>query len=395
MKITGIIAEYNPFHNGHAHQIEKSRAFSDNIICLMSGNFTQRGEPAIADKWQRTRLALSGGADLVIELPFLYAIQSAEKFAAFGVKIFNELNCIDNLCFGSENGQTEALERCARVLLDEQEMFTNCLHENLNNGDSFAKAREKALCVALNEDVSSLVSKSNNILGIEYIKALMAEKSKIKPITIKRMGSNYNDSDMHPVFPSATSVREELKANGFSDALSMGVPKECVPYYDFEPLTDTTNYFNLVMFSIRKLSLEELSEIYEVGEGLEFRIKKAAMTATNLESLIDSIKTKRYTKTRINRILLNCVMSVTKKVISMVNFDSNMLYARVLGYKKEKSALLSHVCKNSKIPVILKAKDFVKNELFMYDILATDIYSMLGKNILPAAKDYTGKLIVL
>ena len=203
MKITGIITEYNPFHNGHLYHLNTAKKVTNchGIVCIMSGNFVQRGEPAIIDKWKRTEMALLNGVDLVIELPTFYAVSSAEFFAKGAVDILNNIGVVDNIFFGSECGDINLLYKIAEVLTKEPKEFKLKIKENLKSGVTYAKAREKTLIDILdNEDLNEILSNSNNILGIEYIKAIIKSNSSITPLTMKREGSKYNDKKFHTVF---------------------------------------------------------------------------------------------------------------------------------------------------------------------------------------------------
>ncbi|MGL5084152.1 MAG: tRNA(Met) cytidine acetate ligase, partial [Clostridium sp.] len=209
MNITGIITEYNPFHNGHLYHLDsaKSRTSSDGIICIMSGNFMQRGEAAMVDKFERTKMAIENGVDLVLELPTFYALSSAEQFAKGSVSILNSLGVVNNIFFGSECGNVDDLIKIAKVLVHEPLEFKEELKINLDKGLTFAKSREISLVKLLkDENLSQILQNSNNILGIEYIKALLTLNSEISPLTLKREGASYNDKTLSSQFASATSI---------------------------------------------------------------------------------------------------------------------------------------------------------------------------------------------
>ena len=212
--VLGIISEYNPFHNGHMHHLQecKKNTKCDGVICIMSGNFMQRGGPAIIDKWKRAQMAIENGVDLVIELPTYYAVSSAEFFAYGSVSILNSLEIVNNLFFGSECGDIKSLTKIAQTLVEEPWEFKEILKRNINSGLTFAKARELALIEFTNDNyIENIISSSNNILGIEYIKAILKLNSPIVPFTLKREGSSYNDKLLSTSFSSATSIREALK----------------------------------------------------------------------------------------------------------------------------------------------------------------------------------------
>ncbi len=395
MKITAIIAEYNPFHNGHAYHIKESCALAGEtyIICVMSGNFVQRGEPAIADKWERTRMALYGGADLVIELPFLYATQSAEGFAMGAVEIVDALGCVDHLSFGSECCELSTLKSYAEVLANEPPEFQTMLRAYLDEGHSFPRARELALSGIFSGE-ADVLSSSNDILAVEYLKALIQFESKVEPLCIKRRGSGYRDSAMAVDFSSATAIRKELREHGVTGKVLSNLPPQSVSALAASPLVDTEEYFRLVQFKLRTMSTADIANIYDVTEGLENRIKSAAQSSKNYWELIMGIKSKRYTYTRVARVLLYCLFGVTKDAIGAAN-GNFPLYARVLGMRRHSKKLLAFLAKQSHIPVITKSSEFKDNPLLRYDILATDIYSLLSKEISPSGRDYTERFITL
>lgn len=395
MKITAIIAEYNPFHNGHAYHIRETCEVVGEtyIICVMSGNFVQRGEPAIADKWARTRMALYSGADIVIELPFLYATQSAEGFALGAVEIVDALNCVDHLSFGSESGNLPALQSNAQVLMDEPPEFKKMIRHHLNEGESFPRAREHALYEILREDFEA-VSSSNDILAVEYLKALLQFESLVEPVCIQRRGSNYRDEAIVQEYSSATALRKEIRENGITGKVLDNMPAESLSCMNGLPLTDLDEYFRLIQFKLRTMPVAEIADIYDVSEGLEHRIKSAAQGAENYWQLIMGIKSKRYTYTRIARVLLYCLFGVTKELIESANGDYP-LYARVLGMRSHSKKLLSFLSKKSRIPLITKSAQLNQSPLMRYDLLATDVYGLLNKEIAPSGRDFTERLIVL
>lgn len=239
MKVVGLITEYNPFHNGHKYHLEasKEKASATHSIAVMSGNFLQRGEPALLDKWTRAKMAVDSGVDLVLELPTVFATQSAEYFAHGALSVLEDTNVVDSLCFGSELGDTELLKDIADVLVDEPLEFKNILKKHLNLGLSFPKARSLALKAFFEhakyshfEKIEKIVESPNNILGIEYMKSLIKLKSKITPLTIKRVYSNYHDKDINSSIASATSIREHYFKNKNIKELSSVVPPSTLLY---------------------------------------------------------------------------------------------------------------------------------------------------------------------
>ena len=389
MRVVGLIAEYNPFHNGHQYHIEKAKevANADYAIVVMSGNFVQRGGPAIVDKWQRTEMALNNGVDLVIELPTYYAVSSAEFFAKGAVSILNNLGVVNNLFFGSECGDVNKLTTIAKTLADEDSKLKYIIKENLAKGETFAKAREKALISYLNnEDLNEILTSSNNILVIEYIKSIIRMNSNIKPFTLKREGSNYNDKFLSNSFSSATSIRELLKQKASIESLKDSIPKE-----SYEVLNNLYNnsypfVFDEDMFKFIKYKLQtnciNFNNLYEIIEGLENKLLKEISSSNSYEEFILNIKSKRYTYSKISRILTHIYIGLDSD--SFLNIDdTNNLYARVLGFNKKGREILSLIKRNSSIPLITKIPRFSDNPLLKLDIQATAAYSILNNKLNP------------
>ncbi|MEG1393991.1 MAG: nucleotidyltransferase [Christensenellaceae bacterium] len=391
MKTAGIISEYNPFHNGHAYHIAqtKQNCDVDAIICVMSGNFSQRGIPTIFDKWTRAKMAVAGGADVVLELPFLYAVQSAEGFANGGVRILDALGIVDVLSFGSECADLCMLNTIADTLIAENAAFSQVLKNQLHSGLSFAAARHIALQSICGIDDSDVFSSPNNILAIEYLKALKA--TDMKPYTLKRIGSHYHDEHLHTEFSSASAIRHSIAQDSFEP--HKHIPLDCLSYLDADMPVDR-KFFELILFRLRTLSIAELSEIADVTEGLEYKIKEASKTASDYNDLLLKIKSKRYAQTRISRILLYCLFGITKTDLLLANTVYTP-YARVLAIKKDKIDLLSRISEFSRIPLITKPLNFAENTLLDWDIRATDIYSLLYKKSALSGRDFTQKLLVL
>ncbi len=392
MNNIGIIAEYNPFHNGHKYQLEQLNNY-DNKICIISGNFIQRGLPALYDKWTRTKMALEGGFDLVIELPTYYAINSAEKFAFGGVNILNNLGIISNICFGVENDDLDSLSDIANILVEEPKIYVELLKENLKKGISYAKARENAIIEYTNKKkYANILNSSNNILGIEYLKALKKLNSNISPIIIKRQNSKYNDINIDSNICSATAIRELLNKEEILDKkeiLSNVVPSSTYNLIENINITTLKDFEKEIIFLIRKMSIQELSQILEVNEGIEIRLKKYSFETNDIYQLVDLVKSKRFTQTKIQRILLHILLSMTKNEFNNISKDNE--YIRVLGFNKNGKNLLRQIAKNTSTPIITSVNKYIKqygiNPLLEKDILSSDIY--LGKyNI-----DLTQKII--
>lgn len=404
-KILAIIAEYNPFHNGHLYHLEKSKKIvdPDYSICIMSGNFCQRGDTSIIDKWSKAEMVIKSGFDLVIELPVIYSISSAENFAEGALKILNAFNNV-TLSFGSECGNINVLNKFANILYDEPKEFSTILIHELAKGISYPKARENALMLYLNDvrKYANVLSNSNNILGIEYLKAIKKLRSKVQPITVKRIGTDYNSLKIKDRLASATAIRNLIQND--EDVAKL------VPKSSFDILSSNMKYGKTVsglaifekeiIYTLRKMSVQEIGELQDVSEGLENLIKTAADSCNTLEDLINSIKSKRYTRSRIQRILLYSLLDITKKDIQE-SYKVNP-YIRVLGVSTHGKELLSEISKKrSKFPVITSVKKFmdssnnkVLKNMLSKDILASNIYTLGYDYDSKSNLDYTKKLII-
>lgn len=403
MKINVIVCEYNPLHNGHLYLLEKSKSLHPDCytVCIMSGNFVQRGEAAILDKWQRTKWALNAGADIVIELPTFFALQTADKFAFGAMKIASRLCDQGSISFGSETDNITLLKDIAKTILPQNFEFTDKLQMYLTGNVPFAIARQNAITECLADKynkqlLKETISSSNCILAIEYIKALYILNSTLEPNAILRINSAYNDKELCGSFSSATAIREAIKnKNDISKA---------VPDYVLEDLNNCTlsysSYFdNIILYKLRTMSNEKLSDILDVKEGIENLLIKAANRYNTLDDVITYATNKRYTASRIRRICCYILLNITKSKYQYFNGKNAPIYARVLGFKKEAQPLLKHIKEHSSIPLITSAKDGMENKeispLLGLDITATDIYSLslAGQNS-HSKRDYTHKIIV-
>ncbi|SHE60615.1 nucleotidyltransferase [Clostridium fallax] len=392
MKVVGIITEYNPFHNGHKLHLKKSLNLSeaDAVICIMSGNFMQRGIPSLVDKWTRTSMALSNGVDLVLELPSIFATSSAEFFAKGAVSILNSLGVVDSLCFGSELGDIKNLKLISNVLLEEPSFFKESLKNYCKEGLPFHKARSLALSDyfkeknQLIEDIDIILNSSNNILGMEYIKNLLKLNSSIKPLTIKREGSDYNEKLLQSKTASATAIREAcLKNNDISSI------HDFIPYESYNILknflnegnyfTDPNSMFPFIRYNLL-VNSDALKFIPEVSEGLDNRILKSLWSSSSLDELILKIKSKRYTYTRINRIL--CSIFIGTYDFNILNLrDTSPSYGRVLGLNKKGSKILKAIKNKGNINLITKVPSKVEDSMLKLDIQSTNAYSLISSNI--------------
>ena len=412
-KVVGIIAEYNPFHNGHSYHIQNTKAQTgaDFVVAVMTGNFTQRGNTSVINKWEKTKMALNGDADLVIELPTIYSISSAENFASGAVKILNELGIVDTISFGMEADDVSTLNNIANVLVNEPPEYRAILEHELGKGNSFPKARENALMMYLNDikRYANVVKGSNNILAIEYLKALKKQKSSIVPFGVKREKVYYNSTKIIDEYASATGIRNLLLHNQLEEV------RKVVPAKSYSILLnnlrqgtyvlDIIAYNDEIIYKLRSMTVKQIANLPDVSEGLEYLIKDVSNKTNNLIELINGIKSKRYTQTRIQRILLYALLGITKKDMEMSKKITP--YIRVLGCSEKGKMLLSQI--NSKAKVITSLKKYevsnknkrfcigkqkALNRMLEIDKLATDIYTLGYKKDSKAGLDYTKGLIL-
>lgn len=400
MKILGIIAEYNPFHNGHKYHIQKAKEVTgaDFVVVVMSGNFTQTGNVAIYDKFSRAKIACEYGADLVIELPIIYTSSSAKTFAFGAIMLLNRLGIVDYICFGSETANIDDLQSISNLLQEKNNDINTNIKLELKKGISYPKARENVLSEYLNKDQIDVINKSNNILGIEYLEALNKLNSKIIPYCIKRESSEYND-----IFPqknskkytSATSIRNMIKLGKY-DLIEKFVPASSYTnILNSEPLFNEKLY-KILKYKILTTSNEELKNISEVTEGLENKLKSEIFNSSSYEELIYNLKSKRYTMTKIRRMLINVLLGITKEQLQY-SIKNQITYAHILAIGYNGKTLLSQLSNNSHIKVITKINDNILKSLdediaryVHMDILASNIYYTLSNDIIN--KDYTNRL---
>ena len=389
-KVLGIICEYNPFHNGHLYHLEQSKKAtgSNYVVAVMSGNFTQRGNTAIIDKWSRTEAALRCGVDLVIELPVLYATSSAENFANGAIHILDSLKIIDYLSFGAETSNVDVLDKIAEILYKEPKNYKNILSNELKKGVSYPKAREIALLAYLGNDkqYADILSSPNNILGIEYIKALKAYKSNITPISITRFEVGYNDLSYSGNIASATAIRNIIKNANFEIARKLlPLPSYSILMDNIKQghiIADLSVFERQIIYNLRKMNVSEIAELPDVTEGLEFSIKKVANSCNTIHEFLTLIKSKRYTSTRLQRILLYSLLGITKKDMTLSKKVNP--YIRVLGLNNRGKFLISEIAKaNPKLEIITSVKRFSDKStnknlklLLDKDIFATNVYSI-------------------
>lgn len=359
MKIAAIIAEYNPFHNGHRYQIEETRRLTgaDYILIVMSGDFVQRGGPALCNKYLRTRMALAGGADAVLELPSLYALSSAEFFAGGGITLLNQLGVVDYLSFGSETGDVSLLMEYAGHLLDASSDFDALLKSYLQKGFSYPYARSKAIAT----DNCNLPSSPNDILGIEYCKALIASKSSICPFTLKRRDSGYHETsfDAGSEYASASAIRSLLPMR--PEAVRSYVPSET-----YQLLSDSHNstylvhendYSGLLHYKLLSNKKEGFASYLDCTPDLSDKICKNIPLYTGFSDFCNLLKSRDLTYTRISRVLMHILLDIKTPEFYQKALKERTLfvpYARLLGFRQSASELLSEIKKHSSIPLISK-----------------------------------------
>lgn len=412
-RVLGIIAEYNPFHNGHMYHLQKAKEQSgaQYCICVMSGNFVQRGNTSIVNKWKKAEMALLNGVDLVIELPTIYSVASAEGFSLGAIKLLNNLKIVDAISFGTETSDFAALNNISSIVNEEPMKYKSILNSELKKGLSFPKARENALMLYLNDNkrYDNILNTSNNILAIEYLKALKKIKSTIQPIPVKREKVYYNDNVIVDEFASATAIRKLLKDEEFSEIRKV-VPKSTYQILEKETelgnvVLDLSRYEKEIIYNLRRMTVSEIAELPDVNEGLEHSLKNAANYSNDITNLINIVKTKRYTVTRIQRILICALLGITKRDVVMAKKTEP--YIRVLGFNEKGKELISRINKqNPKATVITSVKKFqdknnnnknskIYKRLLDIDIFSTNVYTMACKSESLANLDYTKNMVIL
>ena len=398
MNVTAIVAEYNPFHNGHKYHIEQTWKKTDNsfIMAIMSGNFVQRGEPALLDKRERARIALMNGADLVVELPAPWATASAERFARGAVYIAHQAGIVNNLSFGCEDDDIETLTKVARVLSDNvyNREIKNYYDEKMC---SYPEARSAVISEILGKDCGDILMKPNNILAVEYLKALQSFKSGIKPVGIARNGGGHDSSSVSGKFTSAMNIRNYVKTGKDFSAF--------VPGNSFEVFENAVEkgiypalYSNLetaVLAHLRRMQPSDFIGVPDVAEGIEHRITEAVKSSVSLGEIFDKVKTKRYTHARIRRIILSSFLGIkTEDVVSLPP------YIRVLGLNNNGRAMLKEMKTKYFVPVIMKYGDvkYLDNDakrIFALESTATDLYNLSLPERRVCGTDMTDEIVYI
>ena len=380
MNAVGIVVEYNPFHNGHLFHLEQAKKSSgcDVVIAVMSGPFLQRGEPALVSKWARTKMALLAGVDIVIELPYAFAVQKADVFAYGAVSILNAIGC-QKICFGSELGEIDPFLNSVQFMKKNEEEYNQLLKQYLKKGLSYPLAASKAFLNLKGENESIDLSKPNNILGFHYVKAVIEHKMPIEPMTIKRSQADYHDEEFRSQsIASATSIRKALFSDGNMETIKAYVPNTTyalLKQYEkqFKRFHSWELYWPYLKYRIFQAGADELKQIYDVEEGLENRIIPAALHSRSFQSFIEKVKTKRYTWTKLQRMAVHILTNTNTG--QMEKRMKEPEYLRLLGMTENGRKYLNKWKKNSPLPLISKLSTYKGNEIDL-DIRASRIYAL-------------------
>lgn len=409
MKTVGLITEYNPFHKGHLYHLNKAKEMTgaDRAIVVMSGDFVQRGVPAIIDKFTRAHMALAEGADLVLELPLAYATASAEFFALGAVSLLTQIGCVDYLCFGSECGDISILSHIADFLAEEPVEYQAALKFHLQSGKSYPSARLAALSESMSDSVSDIartLETPNNILALEYLKALKKLNSPIVPIALQRAGAGYHSQELSTGFSSATALRKLMLDKTAPDTLQQHIPLNA-----YNILTSalsatspvTANDFSPFLSYALMMHKNHLTDYLDVDSSLADRIAKKLPDYKSYTDFADLLKTKTYTHTRITRSLCHIMLDIQKEHMNTYLSQGICFYARALGFKREAAPLLKSLKSNSSIPFITKLSlattslSATGQFMLQQDLKASELYHNPPEKKGPAYNEYTRPLIIL
>ena len=405
MRIVGLITEYNPFHNGHEYHIQMAKEITqaDAVVVIMSGDYVQRGTPAIMPKYLRAEMALKCGASAVFELPICYATASAELFALGAVSFLEQLGIVDSLCFGSESNDIEGLQKIANILCEEPTEYKNLLKKNLKAGMSFPVARQKALSTFLGCDPStSLLNDPNNILGIEYLKALKKLNSNIVPFTIQRLESHYHDEKLQRNYSSASAIRsllaysssaieteftggtfDNISFSNILNSLEDQVPPTCLEiledYHKVLYPIYQNDFSILLKYKLLNKTPQALTHYMDVSEELAYRIHNQLNNFFNYKQFCELLKTRELTHTRINRALLHIMLGIKKNNVENYIQNGYHFYARLLGFRKADTKIISFISQNASIPLLTRLSDTdsisaLGQQMLHHDILASNLY---------------------
>lgn len=408
MKIAGIVAEYNPFHNGHLYQINQTKFHTnaDAIITVISGNFSQRGEATIADKFSRTKMALLNGVDLVLELPVPVATASAERFAEGAISVFEQSNIISMISFGSECGDVLLLKKVATTLIDEQDAIDQLIKKYLKCGLSYPRARQQSLIELLSskdfkptQPLTNILKNPNNILGIEYIKALNKFQSTINPFTIKREGSNYHDSSINGSIASATAIRNNLHSGTMQHTASMPPSASALLNHTLLPSMEKLSAF--LHYKLMFSKVEELYATWDIPTDLIHTFIKHIQDIPSYAELVNRCTSKTYTKSTVQRSLLRILLEIRGEEITQSLNPLSVPYIRVLGCRKESTHLLKALSTQATVPIITNLNkqydslNILQKTWLDYELKATKLYAYVTSNPNSAMSDFTHPFILI
>lgn len=413
MKTVGLITEYNPFHNGHFYHLQEAKRITgaDYVVVVMSGNFVQRGVPAFMDKYSRTKMALSCGADLVFELPVCFSTASAELFALGAVSLLDKLGIIDFLCFGSECGDITHLKKTAAILLEEPQEYKTVLNQFLKSGKTFPAARMEAIKTVSQDISADVLASPNNILGIEYIKSLLKLNSNLKPVTIQRISADYHSLELSSLkeasISSATAIRKNLREEKSLSHLKNQIPEPVYnilleEYLKSYPVFEE-DYSLLLQYKLMQETSDSLAAYTDITPDLAHRITDINIQGKTFSELTKLVKTRQWTLTRINRGLIHVLLNLYSNNLDTYKAAGYTQYARLLGFKRTSSHLIREIVKNEKIPVITKmadAKKLLSNTgltMLGEDIFASHLYNQVIYNKYGTANkdEYTHGVIIV
>ncbi len=397
MNITGIVAEYNPYHNGHQYLTAKCReAGATHVVAVMSGNFVQRGSVAIMDKRARAKAALSDGVDLVLELPVPWAVSTAELFARGGLSVLAGLGCVDSLAFGCETADGELLQKAAEAVCDIK--VHDLIKDELEGGITYAAARENAVRKLYGDEIADVISKPNNILAVEYLKAMKSVGTSFNVMPIKRNGAEHDSLKENGEFSSASALRIMLergdeRAFEFMPESSVSEFKRLEKVGRAPVAIDDSE--RAILSRLRMLSAEDIKEAPDVSEGLENRIYNAIQSATSLEELYSIVKTKRYTHSRIRRIITALYLGIAPQ-----DALHKVPYIRVLGFNEQGREILKLAKDKASLPIIMKSSQSYElseygKHIFDLECKATNLYNLATPRILPCGTELTDEVIML
>ncbi|MEA4870750.1 MAG: nucleotidyltransferase family protein [Christensenella sp.] len=385
MRVVGIIAEYNPLHNGHIYHLERARALSgaDYCIVVLSGNFVQRGEAACTDKFSRATWALRAGADLVLELPSVYAVAPAERFAAGGVRTLHATGVVSDLAFGCEAPDLQTLYQISDIIATEPPALQEAIKKHLSLGKSYPRARFDALSeYGVPRSMLAAIAQPNNILAVEYLNAIRQYAPSIEPLPIERVGTGYHSEDIVGDFASATAIRKAI-VEGRNEILAtmpnfVGGPL----LYDDQFIIPQEALSDVMLYAIRRMSPSDLAALPDVAEGFENVLYRSVRSARTLSEFYELIKTKRYTLARCKRIVACALLGITGEQVRKLSQSREGSYLKVLGFQKKARPLISEIAKRKTAPLILRNSDlddcpaFVRQNVET-DLLSTDILSFV------------------